>query len=70
MYATIIGLKSKTANIAIYQELDASDRILVRYLEDMIDILLTKGVLEKRDVPEIVRSRIRERRKLRLKLLE
>ena len=55
----------KAMLVDIQQELDQSDKMLTRFLEDMLLILLRKGVIERSEVPEIVLERIARRQVLR-----
>lgn len=59
------AIEIKAALTDIQNELDQSDKTLVRYLEDMLLLLLRKGIFDKSEVPEIVLDRIIRRQSLR-----
>jgi hypothetical protein len=54
----------------IHQELTESDKAIVRFLEDLIVILVQKEIIKKEDVPKIVVDKMYQRRKLRKELME
>jgi len=45
--------------------LNVSDADMARVVEDLIEALMRKGVLERRDLPEIVHKKLSRRRELR-----
>lgn len=45
--------------------LEASDQGFIRVLEDVIDLLIDKGVIAMRDLPQDARDKIELRRRLR-----
>ena len=49
-------------------ELTASDLTLVRVLEDLIEILLVKGVINLTDLPEAAIQKLKDRQRIREKL--
>ena len=49
-------------------ELQETDHILVRFLEDLILLLVNKGVLQLKDIPREIRAIIAKRKRLRLEL--
>lgn len=52
----------------VRDRLYASDLELIRVLEDLIDVLIGKGVIVLTDLPEAAQSKLAERRKLRSRL--
>ena len=54
----------------IVDELHESDATLIRYMEDLVLLLIQKKVLSQQDVPSIVQRRIVARRKLRAEMDE
>jgi hypothetical protein len=51
-------------------KLNESDKIVVRVVEDLLLLLVKNQTISRTDIPEIVWSKVVERRKLRLKLYE
>jgi hypothetical protein len=45
--------------------LDETDTSLVRVLEDLIDVLITRGVIQFTDLPEAAQAKLLERRETR-----
>ena len=54
----------------IIDELHESDATLIRYMEDLVLLLIQKKVLSSQEVPGIVQRRIVARRKLRAEMDE
>lgn len=54
----------------ILDELHESDATLIRYMEDLVLLLIQKKVLSSQEVPSIVQRRIVSRRKLRAEMDE
>lgn len=48
--------------------LSQSDTSLVRVLEDLIDVLITRGVIQFTDLPEAAQAKLLERRETRASL--
>lgn len=48
--------------------LSQTDTSLVRVLEDLIDVLITRGVIQFTDLPEAAQARLLERRETRASL--
>jgi len=48
--------------------LSQSDTSLVRVLEDLIDVLITRGVIQFTDLPEAAQAKLLERRETRANL--
>ena len=60
------GLTEHQKNLAIIQgKLEASDAKFIRATEDLIDVLIAKGVIRVVDLPGILLERINERKELR-----
>ncbi len=57
--------ESEDANEALKEVLVASDMSFVRVLEDLIGVLLDKGVLMLTDLPEAAQLKIMQRRDIR-----
>jgi hypothetical protein len=49
----------------IREQLSVSDSDMVRVVEDVIDVLIRKGVIETSDLPSAVHSKLARRRELR-----
>lgn len=49
-------------------ELDQSDASLVRVLEDLIDVLITKNVIRHTDLPAAAQSKLMQRKDMRSRL--
>lgn len=49
-------------------ELQETDHILVRFLEDLILLLVNKDVLQLKDIPREIRAIIAKRKELRMHL--
>jgi hypothetical protein len=54
----------------IQNELNESDKIIIRFLEDLLVILIKKKILSNADVPGIVWQKFVDRQKLRKELKE
>jgi len=50
--------------------LSQTDTSLVRVLEDLIDVLITRGVIQFTDLPEVAQGKLLERRETRAGLNE
>ena len=48
--------------------LSQTDTSLVRVLEDLIDVLITRGVIQFTDLPEAAKAKLLERRETRASL--
>ena len=48
--------------------LSETDTSLVRVLEDLIDVLITRGVIQFTDLPEAAQAKLTERRQTRASL--
>ena len=48
--------------------LSETDTSLVRVLEDLIDVLITRGVIQFTDLPEAAQAKLMERRQTRASL--
>ena len=48
--------------------LQETDTSLVRVLEDLIDVLITRGVIQFTDLPEAAQAKLMERRQTRASL--
>ncbi|MCG8356759.1 MAG: hypothetical protein MI920_14410 [Kiloniellales bacterium] len=57
--------ESEDANAALQEVLVASDLSFVRVLEDLIGVLLEKGVIMLTDLPEAAQIKIMQRRDIR-----
>jgi hypothetical protein len=49
--------------------LSQTDTSLVRVLEDLIDVLITRGVIQFTDLPEAAQAKLLERRETRASLI-
>lgn len=49
-------------------QLSATDEYMPRITEDLIDTLLSKGVISQADLPETVKTKLAERKTIRLEL--
>jgi len=56
---------NQTDNVNALSQTDTS---LVRVLEDLIDVLITRGVVQFTDLPEAAQARLLERRETRASL--
>jgi len=52
----------------IRKELERSDKILVRYIEDMIGILVRKKILEPNEIPAPVLTSLKQRKEFRIEM--
>ena len=64
----MIDLDAKTRMRVILKELKESDSVLVRFVEDLVAILVTKKIMGAEEIPKIVRDRVIYRRALRTEL--
>jgi hypothetical protein len=63
-------LTDRTRINEIHENLDNSDKILVRYIEDLIVILMRKDILKLQEIPETIRDTVTYRKKLRIEMQE
>jgi len=49
----------------IREQLSVSDSDMIRVIEDLIDVLINKAVIEKSDLPDVVNAKLARRRELR-----
>ena len=64
----LMAIDAKLRLKHIYKELEESDRILVRFIEDLIVLLVKKNVLERSEIPKVVIEGAIKRQKLRKEL--
>jgi hypothetical protein len=56
------------SNLRWMSEVEASDRAFIRVLEDLIDVLVDRGVIRFTDLPEAAQAKISQRQSMRRKI--
>lgn len=64
----MLDFDAKTRIQVILKELKASDTVLVRFVEDLVVLLVNKKIVLPEEIPKIVRDRVVYRRALRSEL--
>lgn len=65
----IISFFSETDEVGSYATLmNLLDTRVIRVLDDLIDVLITRNVIQHKDLPEEAQTKIEERKRIRNKL--
>jgi hypothetical protein len=66
----MLNIDAKVKIKQIQNELNESDKIIIRFLEDLLVILIRKGIISESDIPKIVSQKFITRQHLRKELKE
>jgi hypothetical protein len=66
----MLNIDAKVKIKQIQNELNESDKIIIRFLEDLLVILIRKGIISESDIPKIVSQKFITRQNLRKELKE